>query len=94
MLQHNHSYVFINSRLSCHHFRFSFLGEGGGAEGIFVGDGKTLNSVAAVGDPLTGGAAILILLSRISHLAAGSLTLLLIRPEAETTGSKPPMPAD
>ena len=36
----------------------AFYGEGGGAEGIFVGDGKTLNSVAAVGDPLTGGGTI------------------------------------
>jgi hypothetical protein len=58
LVQHNHSYVFINSRLSCYRFRFPFLGEGGGAEGIFVGDGKTLNSVAAVGDPLTGGGTI------------------------------------
>ena len=38
--------------------RVAFYGEGGGAEGIFVGDGKTLNSVAAVGDPLTGGGTI------------------------------------
>ena len=36
----------------------AFYGEGGGAEGIFVGDGKTLNSVAAVGDPLAGGGTI------------------------------------
>ena len=34
--------------------RVAFYGEGGGAEGIFVSDGETLNSVAAVGDPLTG----------------------------------------
>ena len=38
--------------------RVAFYGEGGGAEGIFVGDGKTLNSVAAVGDPLTVGGTI------------------------------------
>jgi len=38
--------------------RVAFYGKGGGAEGIFVGDGKALNSVAAVGDPLTGGATI------------------------------------
>jgi len=38
--------------------RVAFYGEGGGAEGIFVGDGKSLNSVAAVGDPLTGGGTI------------------------------------
>ena len=35
--------------------RVAFYGEGGGAEGIFVGDGVTLDSVAAVGDPLPGG---------------------------------------
>jgi hypothetical protein len=36
----------------------AFYGEGGGAEGIFVGDGQTLNSLAVVGDPLTGGGTI------------------------------------
>ncbi len=30
-------------------------GEGGGEEGVFVGDGQTLSPVAVVGDPLSGG---------------------------------------
>jgi hypothetical protein len=38
--------------------KVAFRGEGGGVEGIFVGDGKTLNTVAAVGDPLPGGGTI------------------------------------
>lgn len=38
--------------------RVAFYGEGAGAEGIFVGDGKTLNFAAAVGDPFTGGGTI------------------------------------
>jgi hypothetical protein len=48
----------LSSEPAVNGLRVAFYGEGGGAEGIFVGDGKTLNSVAAVGDPLPGGATI------------------------------------
>lgn len=36
----------------------AFRGEGGGVEGIFAGDGKTLESVAVVGDPVPSGGTI------------------------------------
>ena len=36
----------------------AFRGEGGGVEGIFSGDGKTLESVAVVGDPVPSGGTI------------------------------------
>ena len=38
--------------------RVAFRGEGGGAEGIFVGDGTSLSPIAVVGDPLPGGGTI------------------------------------
>ena len=38
--------------------RVAFYGEGGGAEGVFVGDGQTLSPIALVGDPLPGGGTI------------------------------------
>ena len=38
--------------------RVAFRGEGGGEEGVFVGDGQTLSPMAVVGDPLSGGGAI------------------------------------
>jgi len=38
--------------------RVAFRGEGGGEDGVFVGDGKTLNPVAVVGDPISGGGTI------------------------------------
>ena len=39
-------------------FRVAFRGEGGGEEGVFVGDGQTLSPIAVVGDPLPGGGTI------------------------------------
>ena len=38
--------------------RVAFRGEGGGEEGIFVGDGQALSPIAVVGDPLPGGGTI------------------------------------
>ena len=38
--------------------RVAFRGEGGGEEGVFVGDGQTLSPIAVVGDPLSGGGTI------------------------------------
>lgn len=39
-------------------FIAAFRGEGGGEEGIFAGDGKTLNPIAVEGDPISGGGTI------------------------------------
>jgi len=38
--------------------KVAFRGEGGGEEGIFVGDGQALSPIAVVGDPLPGGGTI------------------------------------
>jgi len=38
--------------------RVAFRGEGGGVDGVFASEGKTLGSVAAVGDPVSGGGTI------------------------------------
>jgi len=38
--------------------RVAFRGEGGGEEGVFVGDGTSLSPMAVVGGPLSGGGTI------------------------------------
>ena len=65
--------------------RVAFYGEGGGAEGIFVGDGKTLNSVVAVGDPLTGGGAIDAIAQDFAF-SGGVFITLIIRPSCGNHG--------
>ena len=65
--------------------RVAFFGEGGGAEGIFVGDGKTLDSVAAVGDPLTGGGTIDTIVEDFAF-SGGVFNIIIGRPSSGNHG--------
>jgi len=65
--------------------RVAFYGEGGGVEGIFVGDGKTLDSVAAVGDALTGGGTIDTIVEDFAF-SGGLFNILVNRPSSGNHG--------
>jgi hypothetical protein len=65
--------------------RVAFRGEGGGVEGVFVGDGQTLSPVALVGNPLPGGGTITDI-SQDFAFSGGVFNLILNTPSSGNHG--------